>query len=73
MGKRAELDEYEIYLYTPIQNMTVEVQLSNFWGDWMRWSMCLDVSDQYTMTSNYQRAVVVTGLSAESSSLFLVN
>ena len=33
MGKRAELDELEMYLYTPNQNITVRVQLSTLSSD----------------------------------------
>ena len=35
IGKRPQMDEWDMYLYPPIQNITVEVQLSKYQDDRM--------------------------------------
>ena len=62
IGKRAKLDEKKKYLYFPLQNISVRVQLNIFRGDRThlsdcRWLQCISL---------LEKTVTVIGPSVES-------
>ena len=54
MGKRPQMDEWDMYLYPPIQNITVEVQLNKYRADrmqarvWLEQTALSDTLTHYT-------------------------